>query len=85
MSESVQEGDFKIKSKPKMKNLGNSNTEVKKVNLSEPAKVSLDEPKKDEPIKGVISSEEPKKEVLTNTVKEEFKKLMMKNLLQMAS
>ena len=72
MSESVQEGDFKIKSKPKMKNLGNSNTEVKKVNLSEPAKVSLDEPKKDEPIKVVISSEEPKKEVLTNTVKEEF-------------
>jgi hypothetical protein len=72
MSESVQEGDFKIKSKPKMKNLGNSNTEVKKVNLSEPAKVSLDEPKKDEPIEVVISSEEPKKEVLTNTVKEEF-------------
>ena len=72
MSESVQEGDFKIKSKPKMKNLGNSNTEVKKVNLSEPAKVSLDEPKKDESIKVVISSEEPKKEVLTNTVKEEF-------------
>jgi hypothetical protein len=72
MSESVQEGDFKIKSKPTMKNLGNSNTEVKKVNLSEPAKVSLDEPKKDESIKVVISSEEPKKEVLTNTVKEEF-------------
>lgn len=72
MSESVQEGDFKIKSKPKMKNLGDSNTEVKKVNLSEPTKVSLDELKKDEPTKVVISSEEPKKEVLTNTTKEEF-------------
>ena len=72
MSESVQEGDFKIKSKPKMKNLGDSNTEVKKVNLSEPTKVSLDELKKDEPTKVVISSEEPKEEVLTNTTKEEF-------------
>jgi len=72
MPETVQEGDFKIKSKPKMKNLGDSNTGVKKVNLSEPTKVSLDELKKDEPTKVVISSEEPKEEVLTNTTKEEF-------------
>ena len=60
MSEVKQEGDFKIKSKPKMKDLGNSKNEIKKVDLSKPV---------EEPVKVVIPSEEPKEIALEEVEK----------------
>jgi hypothetical protein len=62
MSEEVkQEGDFKIKSKPKMKNLGKKN-ETTKVDLS--AKNKVDE----EVTKVVLKEEDANKEQETTTV-----------------
>ncbi len=60
MSEVKQEGDFKIKSKPKMKDLGNSKNEIKKVDLSKQV---------EEPVKVVIPSEEPKEIALEEVEK----------------
>jgi hypothetical protein len=56
MSEVKQEGDFKIKSKPKPKNLGKKN-EIKKVELKEPVKKV-----EEEVTKVVIPTEETKVE-----------------------
>jgi hypothetical protein len=56
MSEVKQEGDFKIKSKPKPKNLGKKN-EIKKVELKEPVKKV-----EEEVTKVVIPKEEVKQE-----------------------
>tara|TARA_R110000868_G_scaffold326756_1_gene587753 strand:- start:195 stop:1307 length:1113 start_codon:yes stop_codon:yes gene_type:complete len=51
MSEVKQEGDFNIKSKPKMKKFNNKAGETTKVDLSKPAeaptKVTIDEPKEE--------------------------------------
>ena len=57
MSTEKQEGDFKIKSKPKMKKL-NKTEEVTKVNLSQPK----DEIKKEDVTKVVIPTENKKED-----------------------
>ena len=60
MSETKQEGDFKIKSKPKMKKFNNKSGEPVKVDLSKPV---------EETTKVVIPSEEPAKVAVEEEVK----------------
>jgi hypothetical protein len=64
MSEVKQEGDFKIKSKPKMKDLGKTKSEVKKVDLSK---------KTEEPTKVLIKKEEEnaKQDEIESSVQEQ--------------
>ena len=66
MSETKQEGDFKIKSKPKMKKFNNKSGEPVKVDLSKPV---------EEATKVVIPSEEPTK-VVVEKVEEEVKPIL---------
>ena len=60
MSETKQEGDFKIKSKPKMKKFNKNSGEPIKVDLSKPV---------EETTKVVIPSDEPTKVVVEEEVK----------------
>ncbi len=66
MSETKQEGDFKIKSKPKMKKFNNNAGEATKVDLSKPLEQTP---------KVVIPSAEPTK-VVVEKAKEEFKPIV---------
>ena len=84
MSETKQEGDFKIKSKPKMKKFNKQAGETIKVDLSKPA---------EEPTKVVIPSEEPaevvvkeeKLMVLKDTIKNQINQVSEKSIEGMPS